>query len=117
MFEGARSGSIEADSVHVGEGASIASTARIRARRVRIGDHCFIGDGVVIDTDEFILGQYSSIQAGTVGFGVEALRIGRNCWIGGPLRPRQPGGLDIHDNVGIGSMSQVWSHIRHGDVI
>jgi hypothetical protein len=27
------------------------------------------------------------------------------------------GGLDIDDNVGIGAMSQVWTHIRFGDVL
>ena len=112
-----RVGTIEADVVELGDGVNIAPTARIRARRVSIGDNCFIGDGVVIDVGEFVLGDYSRIQAHTVGFGVEALRIGRNCWIGGRCDLDSQGGLDIYDNVGIGSMSQVWSHIRHGDVV
>lgn len=107
---------IDASEIHVGHDVIIAPTAQIRAKSVRIGDNAFIGEGVVIDVGDFVMGDYSRIQAGTVCFGIEPLRIGRNCWIGGRCDIDAQGGLDIEDNVGIGSLSQVWTHIRHGDV-
>ena len=107
---------IDASNITIGKDVVIAPTARIRARSVQIGDNAFIGEGVVIDVGEFVMGDYSRMQAGTVCFGVEPLRIGRNCWIGGRSDIDSQGGLDIHDNVGIGSLSQIWTHMRHGDV-
>jgi len=45
------------------------------------------------------------------------MQIGRNCWIGGQVVLDSIGGLDIDDNVGIGAHSQLWTHIKFGDVV
>lgn len=45
------------------------------------------------------------------------MRIGRNCWFGGGVVLDSMGGLDIEDNVGVGAHSQLWTHIRFGDVV
>jgi len=49
--------------------------------------------------------------------GDRPLQIGRNCWIGGNTVLDSLGGLDIEDNVGIGTHSQVWTHIQFGDIV
>jgi acetyltransferase-like isoleucine patch superfamily enzyme len=110
-------GTILSPNITMGQGVEVGSGTRIEADRVVLGDNCFIGENVTIKTKEFWLGDYSRIQRETVGYGQDSLRIGRNCWIGGRCDLDSQGGLFIDDNVGIGSMSQIWSHIRHGDVV
>lgn len=110
-------GVIRSSNVTIGRGVSIGAGTTIEADIVVLGDNCFIGENVTIRTKEFWLGDYSKIQRGTVGFGSQALRIGRNCWIGGRCDLDSQGGLVLEDNVGVGSLSQIWTHIRHGDVV
>ncbi|MEY3806779.1 MAG: hypothetical protein RIR69_1591 [Actinomycetota bacterium] len=110
-------GTIVADNIQIGRGVVVGSGTVIEAENVVLGDGAFVGNDVVIKTKDFFIGDYSRIQAGTVGYGSKQLGIGRNCWIGGRCDLDSQGGLFIDDNVGIGSMSQIWTHIRHGDVV
>ena len=110
-------GIVRSPNVSIGRGVTIGSGTLIEAEVIVIGDNCFVGEDVTIRTKEFWLGDYSKIQRGTVGFGSQALRIGRNCWIGGRCDLDSQGGLVLEDNVGVGSLSQIWTHIRHGDVV
>lgn len=115
-------GRIEADDVEIGHGVVVEAGAVITgrggpARRVVLGDGAYVGRDVRVLAPEFLLGDYSKLHADSFAHGVHPLRIGRNCWIGGTTVLDSMGGLDISDNVGIGSHSQLWSHIQFGDVV
>ena len=115
-------GRIDADEVQVGHGVVVEEGAVITgkggpARRVVLGDCSYVGRNVRVLAPEFVLGDYSKLHADSFGHGAHPLRIGRNCWIGGTTVLDSMGGLDIADNVGIGSHSQLWSHIQFGDVV
>lgn len=115
-------GQIDADELVIGQGVVVEEGVVIagkggRARRVVLGDFCFIGRGTRILVPEFRLGDYSKLHAGSFVHGQHPLQIGRNCWIGGDCVLDSMGGLDIDDNVGIGAHSQVWTHIQFGDIV
>jgi acetyltransferase-like isoleucine patch superfamily enzyme len=115
-------GTIDAEEIVIGQGVLVEEGALItgkngRAARVVLGDHCMIGCGTRILVPEFRLGDYSKLHAHSFAHGDKALQIGRNCWIGGATVLDSMGGLTIDDNVGIGSQSQIWTHIRFGDIV
>ena len=115
-------GTIDAEEIVIGQGVLVEEGALItgkngRAARVVLGDHCYVGCGTRILVPEFRLGDYSKLHAHSFAHGDKALRIGRNCWIGGGTVLDSMGGLTIDDNVGIGSQSQIWTHIRFGDIV
>ncbi len=113
---------INAEKIVIGRGVVIEDGVLITgknglAKKVILGDYCYIGNNTRIIAPEFRLGDYSKIHAYGFLHGVNPLRIGRNCWIGGQCVLDSMGGLDIDDNVGIGAHSQVWTHIQFGDII
>ncbi len=115
-------GTIDAEEIVIGQGVLVEEGALItgkngRAARVVLGDHCCVGRGTRILVPEFCLGDYSKLHAHCFAHGMKPLRIGRNCWIGGGTVLDSMGGLTIDDNVGIGSQSQIWTHIRFGDIV
>lgn len=115
-------GTIDAEEIVIGQGVLVEEGALItgkngRAARVVLGDHCYVGCGTRILVPEFRLGDYSKLHARSFAHGDKALRIGRNCWIGGATVLDSMGGLTVDDNVGIGSQSQIWTHIRFGDIV
>lgn len=115
-------GTIDAEEIVIGQGVLVEEGTLItgksgRATRVVLGDHCMIGRGTRILVPEFRLGDYSKLHAHSFAHGEKALKIGRNCWIGGGTVLDSMGGLTVDDNVGIGSQSQVWTHIRFGDIV
>lgn len=115
-------GTIEAREVEIGVGCVVEAGAYIggkneTARRVRLGDFCHIGPGVRITAPQFEIGDYSKLHANSLGHGKLPLRIGRNCWIGSGVILDSMGGLIVDDNVGIGSHSQIWTHIQFGDIV
>jgi len=115
-------GVIEADECLIGRGVVVEKGVVIRqvdgpARRVVLGDYCYIGRETRILVPEFRLGDYSKLHAFSFVHGDKPLQIGRNCWIGGNTVLDSVGGLDIDDNVGIGAHSQVWTHIQFGDLV
>lgn len=122
MFESRISGRIEADEVVIGRGVVVEDGVVIsgksgRARKVVLGDFCYIGRETRILVPEFRLGDYSKLHAFSFAHGELPMQIGRNCWIGGNCVLDSMGGLDIDDNVGIGAHSQLWTHIQFGDVV
>jgi len=115
-------GKIDAEEVEIGKGVVVEDGVVIkgkeeRARKVVLGDFCFIGYGTRIIVPEFKLGDYSKLHANSFAHGIKPIQIGRNCWIGGNTILDSIGGLDVDDNVGIGAQSQVWTHIKFGDII
>jgi acetyltransferase-like isoleucine patch superfamily enzyme len=115
-------GKIQADEIHIGKGVRIEPDVLITgkhgaARKVVLGDFCYIGRHTRILAPEFSLGDYSKLDAFSFAQGEKPLQIGRNCWIGGNTVLDSMGGLDIDDNVGIGAESQIWTHIQFGDIV
>lgn len=115
-------GTIDADAVEIGRGVVVEEGALITgksgpARRVVLGDFCYVGRNTVVRVPDFRLGDYSKVHADSFLHGKEPMAIGRNCWIGGNCVLDSQGGLTVADNVGIGAQSQVWTHIAFGDVV
>lgn len=115
-------GVIDADEVTIGRGVHVANGTLItgkhgRAKRVVLGDFCFVGENTKIICPEFILGDYSKLNANAFCHGENPLRIGNNCWFGGNVVLDSMGGLDIANNVGVGAHSQLWTHMQFGDVV
>jgi acetyltransferase-like isoleucine patch superfamily enzyme len=114
---------IHADEILVGIGTVIHPSAILcgsdggQARRIVIGDHCYIGEGVQIRCPDFSLGDYSKIHHNTTVHGYLPCHIGHNAWIGQNCIIDSIGGTTIGDNCGIGAHSQLWSHIKYGDTL
>ncbi len=113
---------IQAEEVYIGKNTIIAPTATLRgisgkAKRIVIGDNCYIGDNVQIICDDFSLGDYSKIQHDTNIHGYLPCHIGHNAWIGQFTIIDSIGGTTIGNNCGIGAHSQIWSHIKYGDTL
>jgi acetyltransferase-like isoleucine patch superfamily enzyme len=110
---------IQAEYVEVGKGAVVHGSIRGlngRAKRVVIGDNTYIGADVQIICDDFAIGDYGKIQHHTNIHG-HKVHIGHNAWIGQYTIIDGLGGTVIGDNCGIGAHSQLWSHVKYGDVL
>lgn len=115
-------GEIHADHIEIGKGVHVEPGVVITgkggpARRVVLGDFCYVGRETRILCPEFTLGDYSKLNAYAYAHGEKPLQIGRNCWFGGNVVLDSMGGLDIDDNVGVGAHSQLWTHIQFGDIV
>lgn len=113
---------VQAEEFHIGRGAIIEPTASIRglsgkAKKVVIGDHVYIGHNVQIICDDFAVGDYSKIHHDTNVHGYKPCHIGHNAWIGQFTIIDSIGGTTIGNNCGIGAHSQLWSHIKYGDML
>lgn len=113
---------IQSETYSIGEGAFIHPSAVIRgingpAKSIRIGDHTYIGENVQIICDDFEIGDYGKIHHDTNVHGYKPCRIGHNAWIGQFTIIDSIGGTTIGDNCGIGAHSQLWSHIKYGDML
>lgn len=113
---------IQSDYLQLGENTLIDPSAVIRgingpAKRIVIGDNCYIGANVQIICDDFELGDYSKLQNNMTVHGYKPCKIGHNAWIGQFTIIDSIGGTVIGDNCGIGAHSQLWSHIKYGDTL
>lgn len=113
---------IYARHVQIGRNVVIANTAIIRgidgdAQSVVIGDNTYIGDSVQIICSDFSIGDYGKIHHHTNIHGYQPCHIGHNAWIGQHCILDSIGGISIGDNCGIGAYSQLWSHIKYGDMM
>ena len=113
---------IQAEEFYIGRNTIIAPTAIIRgikgkAKKIVIGDNCYIGENVQIICDDFSLGDYCKIQHNTNVHGYLPCHIGHNAWIGQYSIIDSIGGTTIGNNCGIGAHSQIWSHIKFGDTL
>lgn len=110
------------DQLELGINIKIDPSATIRglsgkAKRISIGDNVYIGPNVQIICDDFQIGDYSKIHHHTNIHGYLPCKIGHNAWIGQYSIIDSIGGTTIGNNCGIGAHSQLWSHIKFGDVL
>lgn len=114
---------IKAETLVIGRDTYVHPSAMITgadggpARRIVLGDHCYIGEGVQIRCPDFQLGDYSKIHHYTNVHGYLPCHIGHNAWIGQYCIVDSIGGTTIGNNCGIGAHSQLWSHIKYGDTL
>ncbi len=86
-------------------------------QKISIGFGSFIGNDLYIDVPELTIGDYTTIHHGTIIHGLKT-HIGHNCWVGHYCIIDSLGGdTVIGNNVGIGAHSQIWSHMKFGDVM
>lgn len=86
-------------------------------KQVEIGFGCYIGRDVYIDVEKLNIGDYTTIHHGAILHGIKT-QIGHNCWIGHYTIIDSLGGdTFIGNGVGVGAHSQLWSHMKFGDVL
>lgn len=112
----------QAEEIYIGKNTIIEPSVKIRgvngrAKKIVIGDNCYIGENVQIICDDFSVGDYSKIQHNTNIHGYLPCHIGHNAWIGQFTIIDSIGGTTIGNNCGIGAHSQIWSHIKFGDTL
>lgn len=108
--------------ISIGINTIIEPTAVIKgingnAKKIVIGDNCYIGHNVQIIIDEFFLGDYSKIHHHSNIHGYKPCIIGHNLWMGQYTIVDSIGGVVIGNNCGVGAHSQLWSHIKYGDTL
>lgn len=113
---------IKADNLTLGKNTFVHPTAIIRgisgnAKNICLGDNCYIGENVQIICDDFTLGDYCKIHHHTNIHGYKPCKIGHNAWVGQYTIIDSIGGTTIGNNCGIGAHSQLWSHIKFGDIL
>ena len=113
---------IKSDIISIGVNVKIEPSAIIRgingnAKRIVIGDNVYIGENVQIICDDFEIGDYGRIHHDTNIHGYKPCKIGHNLWIGQFCIVDSIGGVTIGNNCGIGAHSQLWSHIKYGDML
>ena len=121
--------SIVAADVHIGKGVRIgdgvsisggfdfATGKLIPAKKVIIGDGVFLDHDIEIACPSIEIGDYTMIREDTKITGRKEAKIGSCCWFGQGCILNTHGGLYIGNGVGIGAHSQLWTHIRFGDVL
>lgn len=86
-------------------------------RSVEIGFGSFIGNDVYIDVEHLTIGDYFTVHHGSVLHG-EKIEIGHNTWVGHYSILDGLGGLlRLGNNIGVGAHSQLWTHMKFGDVL
>jgi acetyltransferase-like isoleucine patch superfamily enzyme len=114
---------INADEIVLGEGVVIEGgvvlqgRSSTRAKRVVIGDHVFIGRDTRAFVDDLVIGDYTTLNNNALIAGDLPCLIGSCCWFGQHVILNSTGGLTIGNGVGVGAYSQLWTHIRHGDLL
>lgn len=88
-----------------------------KCKKITIGYGSFLGRDIYIDVEELEIGEYTTIHHGCILSGVKT-KIGHNCWFGHYTIIDSLGGETlIGNNVGVGAHSQLWSHMKFGDVL
>jgi len=103
--------------VQIGRGTSFGRNVRLNCKRIRIGDGVVFQDNIRIDSDDFEIGDYGTVYFGCFFPGPGKIKIGHNFWLGNNSIIDCQGGTTIGDNVGIGAHSQLWTHMKFGDVV
>ena len=103
----------------LGTGASVHPSVEITGpRRVVIGDYAQLAAGVrIFGGGEVEIGDYTKIHNGVSICANQSVRIGQVAWVGEHAHLDGTGGLEIGDFSCIGMKSQLYSHIRNGDVL
>ena len=102
--------------VDIKEGTFISGMGK-QADKVVIGDNVFIDKECVILVPEFTVGDYVKIFKYARITGYKPCKIGHNFYSDASVVLNSTDNLTIGNNVGIGSWSALWTHMRFGDVI
>jgi len=105
--------------IQVGEKTIIGDNVVLgpNCKKITIGFGCFIGRDIYIDVEELTIGDYTTIHHGSIVHGIKT-SIGHNCWFGHyTIIDSLGGNTVIHNNVGVGAHSQLWSHMKFGDML
>jgi acetyltransferase-like isoleucine patch superfamily enzyme len=105
------------DDVTVGKRVRFGENVEFNCGRVRIGDGVFVGDNVRIDAEVFEIGDYGTIYDNCFFPGPGEVSIGHNFWLGAASIVDSQGGTTIGNNVGVGAHSQLWTHMKFGDIM
>lgn len=113
---------IKAKKVKIGINVQIGENVLItgpegEAEYVEIGDNVFFDQDIFIMAPEFRIGDYSKIYKFTRISGYKPCIIGHNFWCDQNTILNCTDNLIIGNNVGIGAYSQLWTHIKHGDIL
>jgi acetyltransferase-like isoleucine patch superfamily enzyme len=108
---------IDVDDLTLGVGVTIEEGVRIKAKTLRIDDFVYIGRNTTIRAPSVSIGDYTRINEISYCGGRKPLHIGRNCYLGRGVYLDSNGGLTLEDNVGVGAVSQLWTHMEFGDRI
>jgi acetyltransferase-like isoleucine patch superfamily enzyme len=103
--------------VKIGQGSFFGRNVKFLSKRVRIGDGVIFQDNIRIDATEFEIGDYGTVYFGCFFPGPGSIKIGHNFWIGCNSVVDSQGGTQIGDNVCVGVQSQLWTHMKFGDVV
>jgi len=102
--------------VEIGEGTFISGIGG-PVDKVIIGDNVFIDKNCVILVPEFVIGDYGKIfKYGRIS-GYKPCRIGHNFYVDASVILNSTDNLTIGNNVGIGSFSALWTHMKFGDIV
>jgi acetyltransferase-like isoleucine patch superfamily enzyme len=82
-----------------------------------VSDFSFLGHNQNCLCSTFTIGDYTTIHNSCFITGFEPCLIGHNCWIGQGTILNSNKKLTIGNNVGIGTNSQLWTHIIHGELL
>jgi len=102
--------------VHIEEGTYIGAIGG-KADYVLLGDNVYIGKDCTILLPVFTLGDYCTIHRQCRISGYNCCNIGHNFWMDQNCIINCTDKVTIGNNVGIGAYSQLWSHIKFGDVM
>jgi len=102
--------------VQIGKGVRFGRNVEFNCRKVRIGDGCVFMDNIVVNADEFIIGDFGTVYSDCFFPGPGKISIGHNCWFGKGVIIDAQGGATLGSNIGIGANSQLWSHLKFGDI-
>lgn len=114
---------IDAEEVIIGEnvtiedGVVISGIKGVPCKSIKIGDNCYFGRNTVILTPEFSMGDYGTIHKFCRISGYKPCIIGHNFWMDQNSILNCTDEVKIGNGVGIGAYSQLWTHIKHGDVL
>ncbi|WP_029032966.1 hypothetical protein [Salinimicrobium terrae] len=103
--------------VTIEDGVYIGNKFGKKAHKVIIGDGVHIGHNSRFYYPNLEIGDYTDINNHAFGSGDMDCKIGSCCWFGQNCILDSEGGLEIHNGVGVGAYSQLWSHIKFGDVL
>ncbi|HAR97080.1 MAG TPA: hypothetical protein DCR97_14135 [Deltaproteobacteria bacterium] len=105
------------DDVKIGINTTFGKNVQFNCKRVRIGDGVSFQDNITVNADSFEMGDYGTIYSNCFFPGPGQLTIGHNFWLGVNCVIDSQGGTWIGNNVGIGAHSQLWTHMKFGDVM
>ena len=113
---------IEAENIHIGHGSTIEHNTTVRAlsgtmKEFTLGDHSLISFGNQIMAPIFSMGDYSQMFNSCLCSGYKPLLIGHNCWIGQGVILNCAEDLTIGNNVRIGPISRLWTHVASGEIL